>query len=272
MEIDALNEKNGINEQEGDDKASPVIELSAEDKAKLPILEEMMKAGMMYGRKKSVTNPKMKNYVYTFRNGIAIFDLTRTLEQLAKAEEFLKGIMAKGGKILMVGTQPAARDLVKVLAEELGQFYVNERWLGGMLTNFKTINSRVERFKMLKADKAAGRLAKYTKKEQLLLEREIENFAIVFSGVENMSALPAAVLIIDPMVHETALREATRMKLPVVALVSSDGDPDAMAHPIPVNSSARPSIIWVLEKLKLSLKNVKVEVAAPAAVTAVPAK
>jgi small subunit ribosomal protein S2 len=268
METDVLNEKNGASEQEGDEKALPVVELSAEDKAKLPILEEMMKAGMMYGRKKSVTNPKMKGYVYTFRNGIAIFDLVRTLENLAKAEEFLKGVMAKGGKILVVGTQPAARDLVKSFAEELGQFYVNERWLGGMLTNFKTVNSRVERFKMLKADKAAGRLAKYTKKEQLLLEREIENFAIVFSGVEQMTTLPAAVLIIDPVIHETALREARRMKLPVVALVSSDGNPDDMAYPIPVNSSARPSIVWVLEKLKSALKNVKVETMAGAAAVA----
>ncbi len=233
--------------------------LTAEDKAKLPILEEMMRAGLIYGRKKSKTSPKMKSFIFTFRNGVALFDLSRTLEQLEKAIEFLKGIIQKGGRILIVGTQPAARDLVKAFAEELKQLYVNERWLGGMITNFKTIGARIEYFKKLKIDREAGRHDKYTKKEKLLLSREIDKLTMFFAGVEEMSQLPAAMFIVDAVVHETALREARKSKIPVVALMNSDSDPELAQYPIPANSGARPGIVWMLERLKQELKNVKME-------------
>lgn len=246
-------------------KTEVVEPLSAEDKAKLPLLEEMMKVGLIYGRKKSKTNPKMKPYIFTFRNGIALFDLTKTIEEIDRATEFLKGVLAKGGRILFVGTQPAARDIVKSMAEELGQFYINERWLGGILTNYKTIGARIEHFKKLKADRAAGRHDKYTKKEQLLMTREIDKLTTFFSGVEQMGGMPAAVFVINTDVHETAVREAKRVKVPVVAFMSSDGDPTVVEYPVPANCNARPAIMWVMERFKQALKNVKIEVPAPKA-------
>mgnify|MGYP001579982883 CR=1 FL=1 len=249
--------KDSDNELENGKVEAEVI--SPEDKARMPALEEMMKVGLIYGRKKSKTSPKMKAVIYTYRNGVALFDLTKTLEQFEAATAFLKGVTAKGGRILIIGTQPAARDLVKTFAEDLKQLYVNERWLGGMLTNYKTIGARIEHFKKLKEDKAAGRHEKYTKKEQLMLTRETEKLNMFFGGVEQMVKLPDAVLIIDTTIHETALREARKMKIPVVALMNSDGDPAMATYPITANSNARPGIIWVLAKFKNELGSVKIE-------------
>src|SRR3990172_2344126 len=149
-----MNSNNGdIKELEQEMLKPEAVEvLTPEEAAKLPVLEEMMKAGLMYGRKKSKTNPKMKPYVYAVRNSMAIFDLTKTLKNLETAAAFLKETAKKGGKILFVGTQPAARDLVKTIAEEYGQFFVNERWLGGILTNFKTVTARLQYFNDTRAD------------------------------------------------------------------------------------------------------------------------
>jgi len=238
------------------DATKPEVQeqLTAEDKAKLPMLEEMMKAGLIYGRKKSKLNPKMKSYVYTVRNGIAIFDLLKTLENLDKTTEFIKDKISKGGKILFVATQASARDLAENLAKESKQFYITARWLGGTLTNFKTINSRVERFKKMKADKAAGRLEKYTKKERLMMDKEMEKSATLFSGIEEMTELPSAVFVIDAILHETAVREANRTKIPVIAFTNSDTDPDKISYLIPGNCNSRPSISWVLDKIASALK------------------
>ena len=225
-------------------------ELSAEEVANLPTLQEMIKAGVIYGRKKSKMNPKMKPYIYTFRAGVALFELLKTLEGAEKAAAFLKEKMDAGGKILIVATQPSAKDLAKKLAEEWGQFYVVERWLGGMLTNYKTISSRIDRFKNLKAGRDTNKFEKYTKKERLLIDREIEHLEEMFGGVEAMDKLPSAMLIINTEIHETALREAKRSKVPVVALMNSDSNPELVEYPVACNSNARASIVWILEKLK----------------------
>ncbi len=246
-------------ELEKPDKADKAVaaqleELTPEEVAHLPELLEMIKAGVIYGRKKTKMNPKMKPYIYTFRSGIALFDLLKTLEGLEKAAAFLKEKMAAGGKILFVATEPSAKDLVKKLAEDLGQFYVVERWLGGMLTNYKTISSRIERFKSLKAGREANKFEKYTKKERLLIDREIEHLGELFGGVETMDKLPAAMFIINTQVHETALREAIRTKVPLVALINSDSNPELVNFPIVGNSHARASIVWVLERLRSLIK------------------
>ncbi len=229
-------------------------ELTSEEVANLPMLQEMIKAGLIYGRKKSKMNPKMKPYIYTFRAGIALFDLLKTSEGIAKAATFLKEKMAAGGKVLFVATQPSAKDLIKKLAEDLGQFYVVERWLGGMLTNYKTISSRIDRFKSLKAGRETNKFDKYTKKERLLIDREIEHLGELFGGVETMDKLPAAMFIINTELHETALREAIRTKMPVVALMNSDSNPELVNYPMVGNSNARASIVWVIEKLRTLLK------------------
>lgn len=237
----------------------PVEVLSAEDRAQLPILEEMMKAGVAYGRKKSKLNPKMKPYIFTSRSGMAIFDLSKTLEGIEKAIEFAKGKIVKGGRILVVGTQPAAKDLARKFAEDLKQFFVVERWLGGTLTNFKTISTRITHFRKLKADRETGKFEKYTKKERLLLDRDIEKFTGLFGGVETMETLPAVVFIIDPVVHDTALREAKKINIPVIAIISSDANPDLVQYPVAGNVGARSSISWILNKFVDALKDVKIE-------------
>lgn len=238
-------------------KAEVFEQLSPEDAATLPVVEEMMKAGLMYGRKRSFTNPKMKSYIFAIRGGMAVFDLSKTLKALETALEAVKKAVKGGGKVLVVGTQPAAKELVKAFAKDHGQYFVTERWLGGTLTNFKTISSRVEHFKKLKSDKAAGRLEKYTKKERVGMDKEIEDMGELFGGFEDMTVLPAMVLLVNATLHDTALREARRMKIPVVALMSSDGNPDFVQYPIPGNASARPSIAWVLEKIGKAIEEGK---------------
>ncbi len=239
--------------------------LTAEEQKDLPIFEEMIKAGVIYGRKKSKLNPQMKPYIYTFRNGVALFDLTKVNESIARAQEFLREIAAKNGSILVIATQPAAKVLAKEFAVTHGLLFVTERWLGGMLTNFKTISSRIEYFKKLKADRAAGKHDKHTKKERLLMDREMAKGALFFGGVESMLTLPKAAIVIDGNLHETAMREAKRTKIPVVALLSSDADPRDAQYPLPGNTNARTSVAWFLDRLGSALVEGKASAAKNAA-------
>lgn len=230
-----------------------------------PLLEEMAQAGILYGRKKSTTNPKMLEFIQVIRNGIGIFDLTRTLEAIEKAQAFLKETVQKGGQLLLVGTQPAAREIIKTMSDKLNFPYVTERWLGGTLTNFKTLSSRINHYILLKSDRASGKLDKYTKKERLDFNREIERMEKLFGGLEKMSKLPEAVLLVDAKVHDTAIREANRLKLPVVAIINSDSDPDLIQYIIPANASAKPSIAWILEKLESAIEEGKKATVTPQA-------
>ena len=245
-------------------------ELTAEEVANLPMLQEMIKAGVIYGRKKSKMNPKMKPYIYTFRAGVALFDLLKTLEGIEKAAAFLKEKMDTGGKVLFVATQPSAKDLAKKLAEDLGQFYVVERWLGGMLTNYKTISSRIERFKTLKAGRAANKFDKHTKKERLLIDREIARLERYLESLSGMAKLPAAVVVIDPQQEMIVVREARQMKIPVIALIGSDCDIAGITYPVVANDASIQSIKFFTEQLAeaYSAGQKLAQVAAPAAVSA----
>lgn len=219
-------------------------------------LEIMAEAGLLYGRKCSKTNPKMRRYIFASRKGIEIFDLEQTAVLLQKAIDFIKELIAKGGKLLVVGTQPAAKELVKNLAAKHGFFYVTERWLGGTLTNFKTISSRLQYLKKLKSDRDSGELNKYTKKEKLTLTKYIDRFDKFFIGFSEMQQLPEAVFIINPEEHLTAIREAKRLSIPIIALISSDGDPEPVTYPIPANANARLSIGWILDKIDAGLNQI----------------
>lgn len=222
-----------------------------------PILEEMAQAGILYGRKKSSTNPKMLSFIHAVRNGIKIFDLAQTWEAIEKAQTFLKDIISKGGQVLLVGSQPAAQEAIKAMADKFGFPYVVERWLGGTLTNFKTLSSRINRYIQLKTDRATGKLDKYTKKERLEFDREIGRMEKLFGGLEKMSKLPEAVLIVDAKLHLTAIREANRLRLPIVAIINSDSDPDWAQYSIPANASAKSSIVWILNKLESAIEEGK---------------
>jgi len=214
---------------------------------------EMIEAGVFYGRKKSKTHPKMKQYVLMNRGGIEIIDLAKTAEALEKAVGFLKEKVRGGGLVLLVGTQAAAEAEIIRLAERFHLPYVTNRWAGGTMTNFKIISKRVEYFKKLRGDFASGALEKYTKKERLGLEREMRRLKELFGGLENLTKEPDVLVAIDPNLHHTAVREANRAKIPVIALGNVDADPDVIDYLVPGNDKARKSITWFLAKVEAAI-------------------
>ncbi len=224
--------------------------LTAEEEV---LFSDMIKAGVIYGCKKSKTNPKMGKYIFATRKGIEIFDLSQTLNLLDKAIVFLKEKMEKKLSILVVGTQPAAKELVKNFADKFGFTYVVERWLGGTMTNFKVISKRIEYFIRLKSDKATGRLDKYTKRERLKLDETIQKLSRVLSGIEKMNQLPEAIIIFDIEEHDTAVREAKRLKIPIIGIGNSDSNPDGIDYLIPANDNSKASIAWILEYIEKKL-------------------
>ncbi len=218
----------------------------------LKTLEDMIRAGVLYGHKKSRTNPKFRPYINTTRNGIEIIDIPQTLPLIDTAVEFLKEKKREGKDVLVVATQPAFREIGRSFAAALGFSYINKRWIGGLLTNFKIISGRIEFWKTLKSNLAAGRLDKYTKKERVLMQRNADSMSLLFDGLENLKALPAALFIVDTSVkgHSTALREARRLNIPVVAVIDNDDNPEFVDHPIPANDHSRLSVEWILTRLQ----------------------
>jgi small subunit ribosomal protein S2 len=215
---------------------------------------EMMDAGVFYGRKKSKTNPKMRSYILGNRGGIEIINLQKTEELMDAAAAFIKEKARNNGLVLLVGTEPAAEASVKTLAKELGIPYVTTRWVGGAITNFKIISKRVEHLKTLRIDLASGALNKYTKKERLEMEREMRRLEELMGGLENMTKEPDVVIIIDTILHHTALNEAIVKKIPVVALANVDADPDKIDYIVPGNDKAKKSIEWFLERIGKAYK------------------
>jgi len=218
-----------------------------------PEIQEMMDAGLFYGCKKTKTHPKMKRFVATVRNNIDIINLENTLIMMEKAGEFLKENVSKGTPLLIVGTQPAAQDSVVTFAEKYDIPSVTTRWLGGTLTNFSVISKLVEYFKKRRDDFNQGVFEKYTKKEQLDIEREIAKLEHKLGGIQNLSTRPAIIIIIDPVVHETATREAGRLGIPIVALVNTNADPEKIDFSVLGNTKSRASIKWFLESISKSI-------------------
>lgn len=231
----------------------------SESRGDTAVIEEMAKAGVLYGRKKTKTHPQMKRYIYGTRNTIEIFDLNQTLLALDKAIEFLKNVVKKGGLILVIGTQPAAKSLVKDFALKFDFPYVVERWLGGTLTNFKTLSQRIAYYLKLKADQESGALEKYTKKERMIFDKEIKKLTVNFGGLEKLTRQPDALILIDSNIHETAVREARKLNIPIVALINSDSNPEEITYPIFGNSNAKASIEWILKRIEKELEKAKNE-------------
>lgn len=219
------------------------------------LLDEMVKAGILYGRKKAKTHPHMKPFIYATRNGIEILDLPKTSEALDKAGDFLKEVAKKDGLIMVVGTKPSAQDLAEELAKKFSFPYVVKRWLGGTLTNFKTLSKRIQFYMNLKADEATGKLDKYTKKERTEFGKLRVKMDQFFIGLERLSKLPDALLVVNANDHMTAVREAKRLKIPVVAILSTDTDPELVEYPIPANDNSRTSIAWILNKLTAKIED-----------------
>jgi small subunit ribosomal protein S2 len=213
------------------------------------LMEEMARAGILFGRKRTRTNPRMKKYVFTNRNGAEIFDLTQTIDMVERAKEFVKEVAKTGRPILLVGTEPASIEAVKGLGEKFGFPFVVERWLGGTLTNFESLSKRLNYYMSLKADKAAGKLDKYTKKERVVIEKQIERLTRLFGGLEKLNQLPGAVIVFGADAHEIAIAEGNRMKIPVVAVANTSANPDTLDYIIPANDNNRSSIAWIAVKI-----------------------
>lgn len=206
-------------------------------------MRQLLEAGVHFGHQTRRWNPKMKRFILTERNGIYIIDLRKTVEDINKTYEFVKETVAHGGNILFVGTKRQAQQPIREQAERVGMPYVNERWLGGMLTNFTTVASRIQRLKELEIidfDDVAG--SKYTKKELLMMRREKEKLERTLGGIRDMAKVPSAIWIVDTNKEHLAVAEAKKLNIPVVAVLDTNCDPDSVDYGIPGNDDAIRSI------------------------------
>lgn len=218
-------------------------------------MKQLLEAGVHFGHQTRRWNPKMAPYIYTERNGIYIIDLQKTVRKLEDAYNFVKETSANGGSILFVGTKKQAQDAIKEEAERVGMFFVNARWLGGMLTNFKTMRGRVERLAQLHKMEEDGTFQMLPKKEVIKLSGEIAKLEKYLGGVRDMRKLPGALFIVDPRKERNAIAEAKRLGIPIVAIVDTNCDPDEIDYVIPGNDDA----IRAIKLISQTMANAVVE-------------
>ena len=209
-------------------------------------VKELLDAGVHFGHQTKRWNPKMKPFIFDARNGIHIIDLSKTLGQLEAACNFLGESLRRGGKVLFVGTKKQAQQAVKETAKESGQYFVTERWLGGTLTNFATIKRSIGRLKQIERMEADGTINNYVKQEQSMIRREAARLVKFFDGIRAMDRLPGAMFVVDIKREHNAVAEARRLKIPVVAIVDTNCDPDLVDFPIPGNDDAIRSVRMIL--------------------------
>lgn len=214
------------------------------------LVERLFKAGAHFGFKKSRRHPTVAPYLFTTKEGNDIFDLEKTTELLAEAKEVLKEAGTKGKTVMFVGTKDEASKLVKAAAEKAETTYVSNRWIGGMLTNFSEIKKRLNRLEALNNEKESGELArKYTKKERVVIGREVDKLNFNFAGISNMTKLPELLLVIDPRHDHVAVTEAISAGVPVMAVMSSDCDASKIKYPVVANDSLQASVSILLNEL-----------------------
>jgi small subunit ribosomal protein S2 len=201
-------------------------------------MKQLLEAGVHFGHQTRRWNPKMASYIYMERNGIYIIDLQKTVKKLEEAYSFVRDLAANGQNILFVGTKKQAQEAVKEEAERVGMYYVNARWLGGMLTNFKTMRTRIDRLAQLRRMQEDGTFDILPKKEVIKLTNEIDKLEKYLGGVKAMKKLPGALFIIDPRKERNAIAEARKLHIPVVAIVDTNCDPDEVDYVIPGNDDA----------------------------------
>ncbi len=205
-------------------------------------LQDLIEAGVQFGHQTRRWNPKMKKFIFSKRNGIHIIDLRKTLDRLAVAQEAVRRIVMSGEKILFVCTKKSLKTVVEQEAKSCGAFYITERWLGGMLTNFQTIRKQIRRLKELERGQEESAFEFYTKKERLLLDRERTKLDKYLSGVKDMSRLPGALFVVDAKRESTAIREANKLGVPVIGVIDTNADPELIDYPIPGNDDAIRSV------------------------------
>ena len=205
-------------------------------------MKQLLEAGVHFGHQTRRWNPKMAEYIYMERNGIYIIDLQKTVKKLEEAYSFVRDVAANGQSILFVGTKKQAAEAVKEEASRVGMYYVNARWLGGMLTNFATIRERVQRMEQLEAWEADGTMELRPKKERILLRKELLKLQTNLNGIRNMKRVPDAIFVIDTNREDIAIREAHRLNIPVVGTLDTNCDPDEVDYGIPANDDAIRSV------------------------------
>ena len=217
------------------------------------VVKDILEAGIHSGHRTSRWNPKMRPYIYGRRNLIHIIDVKETIRGLMRAKRYLKQVAANGSLVLFVGTKRQAFGPISEVAESCGMPYVNERWLGGTLTNYRTIRSRLQRLEELEALEESGEMASYSKKRQSSLTRERKKIHRNLAGIRDMARLPEALVVVDPGREYNCVREARILKINVVALIDTDSDPDVVDLPIPGNDDSIRSIRLILEHLASSI-------------------
>ena len=216
-----------------------MVEKPKEDiKMSIVSIKQLLEAGVHFGHHTRRWNPKMQEYIFTERNGLYIIDLQKTIKKFEEAYNFVRDTAADGGKILFVGTKKQAADAIREEAERCGMYYVNVRWLGGMLTNYKTIKMSIERLRKLEKMQEDGTFDMLPKKEVAALQKEMFNLEKNLGGIKDMGGLPAAVFIVDPRKEHNAVLEAKKLGIPVVAIVDTNCDPDDADYVIPGNDDA----------------------------------
>ena len=210
-------------------------------------IKTLLEAGCHYGHQTRKWNPKMKPYIFGDRNGIYILDLKQTIMDADQAYTFLKNTASKGGKVLFVGTKKQAQEPIAEQATRCGMPYINQRWLGGVLTNFVTMRSRIDRMEELETMVEDGRMATLPKKEQAVLGKELEKLQRNLGGVRDMKSLPQALFVVDTKREELAVREANRLHIPVIGIIDTNSDPDVIDYCIPANDDAIRSVSLMCE-------------------------
>jgi len=220
-------------------------------------VSKMNEAGLHFGHRTSRIHPKAKQYILGVKNTVHVFDLDKTAEKLEATLEYIQKLISEDKKILFVGTKVQVKELLKNMAVECEMPYINERWLGGTFTNFKTLKKRIDHFNELTEEKAKGGLEKYTKKERLDIDKKLKDLEIKFGGIKNISGLPDAVFVLDMKKDFLAVKEAKMKNIPVIAIADTNVDPDLIDYPIPANDDAISSVEYILNKVKDVIINKK---------------
>lgn len=216
---------------------------------KLPLLQELLEAGVHFGHQVRRGHPRMRPYIYGARDGVHVIDLTQSEKYLKEACEYVYKLGTDGGILLFVGTKKQAQPIVEESAKRLETPYMMQRWIGGFLTNFEEISKNIKKLKEFQEQKSKGELSKYTKKEQLLIERKMDKLSQDFAGVMDLSKLPDAIFVIDTVMEKVAVREANKMGIPVVAIADSNSDPTLINYLVPGNDDAIKSIKILTEAI-----------------------
>ncbi len=212
-------------------------------------MKQLLEAGVHFGHQTRRWNPKMAPYIYTERNGIYIIDLQKTVGMVDDAYKAVANIVADGGSILFVGTKKQAQDAVQIEAERCGQYYVNERWLGGMLTNFKTIQSRIKRLKEIEAMQEDGTFEVLPKKEVIALKKELDKLQKNLGGIKEMKKLPSAIFVVDPKKEKICVQEAHKLNIPLIGIADTNCDPEELDYVIPGNDDAIRAVKLIVSKM-----------------------